>query len=105
MTQVTILRPPSDFVVMAHAAELSFDDVGHEYVVGSRTHFETDFSVTHPAAKTDAMEPVREDHRAHARFFRPLVKHHVAVFSPGGRRGSKHEECQNYHNSRQITMS
>jgi hypothetical protein len=86
MTQGTILRAPSDFVVMTLATELAVYDVGHQYLVGTRAHFEADLGVAYPATKPDAMEPVRKDHRAHTGFFRPRVKHHVAIFCQGGKR-------------------
>lgn len=73
MTYGAILRTPGDLVVMAHAAKPAFNDVGHENIVGTSAHLETYLGMAYPAAKADAMEPVRKDHRAHAGFFRPLV--------------------------------
>ena len=80
MAQLAILGTPCDLVVMAFSAESAFDDVCHEYVVGSCANLEAHFGMTHPATETNAMEPVRENHRAHARLFSTLVYHNIAVF-------------------------
>lgn len=101
MTQLAILRTPGDFVVMTHTAEPAFNDVCHENVVGACAHLESDFGMTHPATEADAMEPVREDHRAHASLFRTLVDYYISVFGSGGKRGKQHEQCQQDHGSLQ----
>jgi hypothetical protein len=97
MAQLTILRAPGDLVVMAFSAEPAFNDVCHEYVVGTRPNLETYFGMTHPATEADAMEPVGENHRAHTRLFCALVYHHITVFRYGGNRGKQHEHGQQHH--------
>src|SRR5689334_24346909 len=80
MAQVAALRAPGDLAVVAHAAELSLGDVGHQDVVRAGAHLEAELAVAHPALEADAVEPVREHHRAHAGGVGALVDHHVAVF-------------------------
>ena len=82
---MAILRPPSDFIIMASATEFSIYDVRHQYIVGSSTHCESDFGVAYIAFEPNAMKPVRKDNRTHSGFFRSLIEHHISVFSVGWR--------------------
>ena len=68
---------------MAGAAELSILDVFHVYIVGTRTHLETDFGVAYIAFEADAMKPVRKYHRTHPGFFSSLVDYYIPVFGTG----------------------
>ena len=80
MAQLAILRAPGDIVVMAFTTKSTFDDVCHQNVVGARAYLKSNFSMTNPATKADAVKPVREDYWSHASLFRSLVKHHITVF-------------------------
>ena len=80
VAQITAFRPPGDLVVMARAAKFSIFDVSHHYIVCTGAHFESDLGVTYRTIETDAMKPVREDHRTHAGFFRPFVHYHITIF-------------------------
>ena len=73
MAQVAIRRPPCDLVVMAHAAKLAIDDVGHQHIVAPSAHLEAKFGMADFAAKADSMKPMRKNHRPHALFFCALV--------------------------------
>lgn len=92
VAQMAVFRPPCDFVVMARAAVLSVDDIRHEHIVGADAHLEADLGVAYRAVEADAMEPVRENHRTHAGFFRPFVEYHIAVFGTGGQRRKQREQ-------------
>lgn len=79
---------------MALAAKLSIVDVRHQYIVGADAHLESGLVVACRAFEADAMEPVREDNRAHAFLFRPIVEYHIAVFGSGGYRSEQREQGQ-----------
>lgn len=103
VAQIAFLRPPGVSVVMAGAAEFSILDICHGYIVGTRAHLETDFSVTYIAFEADAMKPVRKDNRAHPGFFCPLVEYYVPVFGTGWGWGKQSEQGQQNHPFGQIT--
>jgi hypothetical protein len=85
VAQLAVFWSPSDLVIMARAAKLPIYDIYHQHIVSTDAHLEANLSVAYCTIKADAMEPVREDHWAHACFFRPLVEYHVAIFGKGGK--------------------
>jgi hypothetical protein len=76
---------------MALATILSIIDIRHQYIVGADAHLVSGFVVACRAFEADAMEPVREDNRAHAFIFRMIVEYHIAVFGNGWRRSEQRE--------------
>jgi hypothetical protein len=78
---------------MARAAKLSIYDICHEHIVGAGAHLEADLGVANRAVVADAMEPVRENHRTHACFFRPFVEYHIAILGMGGRWRKQREQA------------
>jgi hypothetical protein len=93
VAQIAVFRPPRDLVVMARAAKLSIYDICHEHIVGAGAHLEADLGVANRAVVADAMEPVRENHRTHACFFRPFVEYHIAILGMGGRWRKQREQA------------
>jgi len=79
---------------MTLAAKFPVYDIRHENVVGPGSHFKANFCVTHFALKTNAMKPMRKNYRAHAVFFRPIVKYHIAVFGTRQRRRKQRQQSQ-----------
>jgi len=101
VAQIAILRSPSNLVVMANATELSSLDVSHMYIVSSSTHRKTYFGVANIAFEAYAMKPMRKDHWTQPCFFRPIVKHYIAVFGIYGRRDKQCEQGQQNYPFRQ----
>lgn len=95
MAPMAVLRSPCDLVVMARAAKLSIFDIRHMHIVRADAHLEADLGVAYHAVEADAMEPVREDHWAHAGIFRTFVEDYIAVFGTGRQRRKQHEQGEN----------
>lgn len=86
MAEVAIFDAPRDIVIVADAAEFPFDDVLHRDQIGACAHLETEFEMAYLATEADAVEPVGEDHRAHAVLLGLMVEHHVRIFGMRRRR-------------------
>jgi hypothetical protein len=80
MTKITVLDRPGDIAVVAHPAVPASDNVVHGHVIGTRTHFESEFVVTDLAAKANTMKPVWKHHRPHILFLRISVQDHITIF-------------------------
>ena len=80
MTEIAVIYGPGDLAVVTGAAELAVDDSLHGHIIGAHTHFETQFVMTDPALKADAMEPVRINDRPDPFLLRVSVKHDIRIF-------------------------
>jgi len=92
MAEVTFLHGPGDLAIMAHTAILTVDDFSHVYLVRPGTHFKPQLMMTHLAAKSDSMKPVRKDYRTHIVGLGKPVQDHVGIFCIGFWRYASH--CQ-----------
>lgn len=79
MTQVAAVDTPRDLIVVASAAKAAVDDVGHGDQIAAGAHLKLKLIMADLAAETDAVEPVREDHGAHAILFRLPVDHDIGI--------------------------
>ena len=66
-------------------AEFPVNEIVHPHIVRSCAHPETEFIMTHLAAKPDTVKPVREYDRSHTVFFSIAVEHHVGILAVGRR--------------------
>ena len=65
---------------MAHTTKLTIDDFLHGDVIAARAHLKSQLKMTNLATKSNAMEPVRVNHRPHALLLRMLIEYHVGIF-------------------------
>jgi len=81
MTQDAVFYRPGNLAIVTRTTELSLDDLVHVDVVAASLELESEVGMANLATEAYAMEPVREDHRAHASGIRIIVDYHVSVFS------------------------
>ena len=79
MAEIASSRAPGDLVIVAHATILSVTDFSHGNIVGTNPHFKSQLVMTNLAAKTNAVEPVRENHRTNIIFVGKPVQHHIGI--------------------------
>ena len=65
MTDIAIFNRPGDLTVVAGSAEFTIDNFQHVDLVAPGFHLEPEIGVANLATKSNAMKPVRENHRAH----------------------------------------
>jgi len=79
MAQDAVFHRPGNFAVVACTAVLSFYDLVHVDVIAASLELETEVGMAHFATEANSVEPVRKNHRAHARGIRVIIDHDVAV--------------------------
>jgi len=79
MAEIAFIHTPGDLVIVAHATILSVNDSPHGNIVGTNPHFKSQLVVTNLAAKTNAVEPMRKNHRTNIVFVGKPVQHHIGI--------------------------
>ena len=80
MAEIASIHAPGDLAIVAHATILPVNDFPHGNIVGTNPHFKSQLAVTNLAAKTNAVEPMRINHRTNIIFVGKPVQHHIGIF-------------------------
>src|SRR3569623_2887333 len=94
VTHIAVFHRPSDFAVMAGAAEFTVDDLGHGDLVATGLELEAEVGVAYFATETNTMEPMRKHHRPHARRIRVIINDYIGILSYGWAHGQQRQPGQ-----------
>src|SRR3569623_142865 len=100
VTHIAVFHRPSDFAVMASAAEFTVDDLGHGDLVAAGLELEAEGGVAYFATESNTMEPVRKHYRPHARRIRVIINDYIGILCFGGAHGQQREPGQRSQNGK-----
>jgi len=83
MAKIAVFNGPRDTTIMTRTAVLAIDNLYHVNLIAACFEREAEIAVTHLAAETHAVKPMREYYRAHTGFIRVFVQYDVTILGFG----------------------